>query len=147
MVANIMPWTFSEKCGYIEHYGGLCLHPLGGSSDPEAGTEIVLYTGCRETRLYFCATPDHEIKHKSSGLCIAPKAGSLNPEDNVELVLNQCGFSANKFIFTEGWFQFSFVTKYIIAIKCHNFNCHSSYSDTICMAAAARQLQRRWCLQ
>ena len=101
---SLIPGTFSEGCNYIQHFGGYCLHPLGGRADSPPGTQVILHPGCREERLYFCATPQHEIKHKGSGLCIVPQ--STNVGNNVKLVLNHCGSSASRFRVTAGKFPF-----------------------------------------
>jgi len=93
-----------ERCGYIQHYGGKCIHPLDGSANPTPGTRIVIHPGCRSERLYFCATSEGEteFKHKTSGLCIQPNSGSYSPADDERLVLKWCGHAAAKFRFTAG---------------------------------------------
>jgi len=92
-----------DRCGYIQHFGGKCIHPLNGQAKSPPGTKIVTYSGCdQEERLQYCVTPGGEIRHKGSGLCIQPSSGSDNPPNQEELVLNSCGSSAAKFRFTEG---------------------------------------------
>ena len=107
---EIMSWTISDKCGYIQHYGGHCLHPYGGEENPGPGTRLILHPVCKIERLYYCVTPQGEIRHKISGRCITPKSGGSNPPNNVELVLNDCGFSSNLFRFTAGKFQFALIS-------------------------------------
>merc|ERR1712224_666266 len=83
-----------EQCGYIQHSGGKCIHPLGGSPNPPVGTKICTATGCREDRLYFCKTASGELRHKTSGLCIV---SPNNPANGARLVFGHCGTNLGVF--------------------------------------------------
>lgn len=43
-----------ESSGSLKHKGsGLCVHPSGGATNPAAGTELLLWSGCNESRLKY----------------------------------------------------------------------------------------------
>jgi len=83
-------------CGYIQHTGGKCIHPYGGSPTPEPGTAIVTYDGCHEERLYYCLTENGELRHKTSDLCLVP--GNPNPGNNEQIVFGDCGTRQTDFL-------------------------------------------------
>lgn len=85
----------TPQCGYIQHSGSKCIHPLGGSATSPAGTNIVTHSGCNEERLFFCKTGAGELRHKTSGLCIVPTTN--NPSNNERLMLGECGSTLAKF--------------------------------------------------
>ena len=71
--------------------------------DPLPGAELRLDVGCREQEMYYCFTPEGEIRHQESGLCVQPERGGSEPRNSVRLVLNECGAGeATKFNVTEG---------------------------------------------
>lgn len=69
----------------------LCIHPRGGSANPDDNTPLVLHPGgCNngESRLQFQLLPSGSIQHIASGKCVHPSGGSANPPDNTVLVLH-----------------------------------------------------------
>merc|ERR1711872_255835 len=58
--------------------------------------------GCKETRLYYCLTPEGELRHMTSGQCLQPRNKSNSPPNGEVLVLDTCGSAAAQFQVTSG---------------------------------------------
>ena len=95
-----------ERCGYIQHYGGNCVHPYhryDPMAMPTPGAQLVLYPGCKNEQYYFCYTLAGELKHKRSGLCIESQlAGEEHRWNDIPLRLNTCGKDYQRFRLTPG---------------------------------------------
>ncbi len=72
----------------LQHAGGSCIHPLGGSPTPNLSTHTVLYPLCdaTEARLAFRSLPNGSLSHNSSDMCLHPEGGSPNPVSGTRLV-------------------------------------------------------------
>ena len=100
LIYNVNKFLFNvtgDSCGYIQHYGGSCVHPEGDSSNPGLETTLVISPGCDAEQFYFCrrtiSGSTVEIYHMNTGLCIAPNTRGQNSD---KLVLRYCGSSANQ---------------------------------------------------
>jgi hypothetical protein len=87
----------------LKHYGGKCIHPLGGSSTPGNFKEAVLFDGCGENRLQFYFTDPvnktGKIWHRTSGKCLRP-AGRSGVGNNAVMQFapsNECNDSRSNF--------------------------------------------------
>lgn len=67
--------------GAIQHKLGKCLHPEGGSENPNNGTKLVYHDGCDKH------TFKRLSKQYKNGKCIHPESGSTEPTDGTNLVL------------------------------------------------------------
>eukprot|EP00058_Branchiostoma_floridae_P006661 XP_002592149.1 hypothetical protein BRAFLDRAFT_85021 [Branchiostoma floridae] len=56
---------------------GMCLHPYGGSSTPDEGTHVVIFSGCEEERLMFEYMEDPSTLPKCT-----PSPGSVRPDSD-----------------------------------------------------------------
>ena len=109
MIANNEIVTFhniSERCGYIKHFGGNCVHPYhkyDKQKIPTPGTQLVVHPGCDDEQYYFCVTPQGEIRHKRSELCVQMMIGGMEAHFNhLPLTLNECGKNWTIFRLTPG---------------------------------------------
>ncbi len=71
---------------------GYCVHPNGGSSNPDNTTFAIFNKGCLQDRLKFKLDENNNLKHKTSGKCLHPYNGT--PYDGVSLVYHD-GCQAN----------------------------------------------------
>lgn len=77
----------------IKHFtSGKFIHPLGGSTQPDNETRVVVYEGYHDA-CWFTWIPLHGmpgmglIKHYSSGKFLQPLGGEAEPYDNTEIVI------------------------------------------------------------
>ena len=95
--------------GYLFHWSSRKLvHPKGGSSNPDNGTDLVVYDGKNNPdRLQFRfvavdgAGHFGYIEHVSSKKVVHPKGGSLNPGNDTRLVFHSDRHAAALFGFDE----------------------------------------------
>ena len=83
----------SNAPGTLMHASsGKCLHPLGGSSNPNNGTKLVVWPDCsNDSRIKYKWLSNGAIQHVSSGKCLHPEGGSSNPTNGTRLVFwNSC---------------------------------------------------------
>ena len=78
----------SEGSLKTKAYDEYCVHPSGGSPYPPAGTPLVFWDGCDESRLQFFVNENQQLVHKTSGFCI-----TINSEKKLEL--NVCDSGLN----------------------------------------------------
>ena len=93
--------------GYIFHRSSLKLvHPLGGSSNPNNDTKLVVYgSSIDPERLQFRFVPAEGfghfgyIEHVSSEKVVHPLGGSLDPDNDTDLVLHSARHAGALFAF------------------------------------------------
>jgi len=70
----------------FKHKSGKCVHPNGGSSNPNNGTTLVFWDGCDPDYTKYKFTSGGSIQHKTSNKCLHPSGGSSNPPNGTPLV-------------------------------------------------------------
>ena len=85
-------FTYFENGLFMHNSTGYCVHPRGGSEQPDWGTELVIDSACQvKNAIKFEAGSSKSIKQTSSGLCVHPNGGSPWPSDGTTAVLwNGC---------------------------------------------------------